>query len=115
MPANTTRDLGDMPLRIGVTSGQRQNGLREAARTRRGRDQDSSQPPRAKPTFPKDGISRRDSGARSEETASSPKQWRDVIAAIQAGVDVIATLSSSGHGTGHRAEMKDRKIALTPT
>jgi len=76
-------------------------------------------PPPPKPPFPKDGIQAAVTPAHEAKKPAfvHPNSGADVIAAIQAGVDVIAhTTPQSGPWAGSLAiEMKDRRVALTPT
>ena len=76
-------------------------------------------PPPPKPPFPQDGIRAAVTAAHEAKKPAfvHPNSGADVIAAIQAGVDVIAhTTPQSGPWIGSLAiEMKDRRVALTPT
>jgi imidazolonepropionase-like amidohydrolase len=76
-------------------------------------------PPSPKPPFPKDGIRAAVTVAHEAKKPAfvHPNSGADVIATIQAGVDVIAhTTPQSGPWDGSLAiELKDRKVALTPT
>ena len=76
-------------------------------------------PPPPEPPFPRDGIQAAVTLAHEvkKPVFVHPNSGADVIAAIEAGVDVIAhTTPQSGPWDGSlAAEMKDRKVALTPT
>jgi imidazolonepropionase-like amidohydrolase len=123
MPAdNILGILGDVPLRnLEVTS---TTEAEEAARKLLERGVDGIKihlqpPPSPKPPFPKDGILATVTAAHEAKKPVfvHPNSGADVLAAIEAGVDVIAhTTPQSGPWTGSLAiATKDRKIALTPT
>ena len=123
MPAdNILGILGDMPLRnLEVTSASE---AKEASKKLLGMGVDGIKihlqpPPPPKPPFPKDGIQAAVTLAHEvkKPVFVHPNSGADVIAAIQAGVDIIAhTTPQSGPWDGSLAvEMKDRRVALTPT
>jgi imidazolonepropionase-like amidohydrolase len=76
-------------------------------------------PPPPKPAFPRDGIRAAVTLAHesNKPVFVHPNSGADVIAAVQAGVDIIAhTTPQSGPWDASLAEaMKDRSVALTPT
>jgi predicted amidohydrolase len=123
MPAdNILGILGDMPLRNReVTSAA---AVEEASKKLLELGVDGIKihlqpPPAPKPPFPEDGIRAAVTAAHEAKKPAfvHPSTGADVIAAVQAGVDVIAhTTPQSGPWTQSLAiELKDRKVALTPT
>jgi imidazolonepropionase-like amidohydrolase len=123
MPAdNILGILGDMPLRNLEVANARE--AEEASKKLLAMGVDGIKvhlqpPPPPKPPFPKDGIQTAVTLAHEmkKPVFVHPNSVADVIAAIQAGVDVIAhTTPQSGPWDGSvAAEMKDRRVALTPT
>ena len=123
MPADTILGiLGDMPLKnLEVTNAaqaeQASKKLLEMGVD--GIKLHLQPPPPPKPPFPRDGI---EAAVKAAHEAKKPvfvhpNSGADVIAAIQAGVDVIAhtTPQSGPWDRSLAAEMKDRRVALTPT
>ncbi len=114
--------LGDMPLRnLEVTSAAEAGA---ASKKLLGMGVDGIKvhlqpPPPPKPPFPRDGIQAAVTLAHDvkKPVFVHPNSGADVIAAMQAGVDVIAhTTPQSGPWDGSlAAEMKGRRVALTPT
>jgi imidazolonepropionase-like amidohydrolase len=123
MPAdNILGILGDMPVRnLEVTSAaeaeQASKKLLEMGVD--GIKVHLQPPPPPKPPFPRDGIEAavRPAHEVKKPVFVHPNSGADVIAAIQAGVDVIAhtTPQSGPWGEALTREIKGRRVALTPT
>ena len=114
--------LGDMPLRNLEITSATEALLAANKQLERGVDGIKihlQPPPPPKPPFPGDGIRAAVTAAHEAKKLAfvHPNSGADVIAAVQAGVDVIAhTTPQSGPWDGSLAvEMKDRRVALTPT
>lgn len=123
MPADSIlRILGEMPLRnLEVRSAAE---AEEAAMKLLEKGVDGIKvhlqpPPAPQPTFPRDGIAAAVKLAHEmkKPVFLHPNSAVDVIAAIQAGVDVVAhtTPQSGPWDDSITNEIKDRKVALTPT
>jgi imidazolonepropionase-like amidohydrolase len=123
MPAdNILGILGDMPLRnLEVTSAAE---VERASKKLLEMGVDGIKvhlqpPPPPKPPFPRDGIEAAVKLAHEvkKPVFVHPNSGADVIAAIQAGVDVIAhtTPQSGPWGQALTTEIKGRRVALTPT
>jgi len=123
MPAdNILRILGDMPLKNPEVT-----NAAEAERASKnllelgvdGIKIHLQPPPPPKSGFPKDGIRAAVIAAHAAKKPAfvHPNSGADVMAAIQAGVDVIAhtTPQSGPWDTSLAVEIKDRRVALTPT
>jgi imidazolonepropionase-like amidohydrolase len=123
MPAdNILGILGDMPLRnLEVTSAAEavQASKKQIAMGVDGIKIHLQPPPPPKPPFPRDGIEAAVKPAHEvkKPVFVHPNSGADVIAAIQAGVDVIAhtTPQSGPWGEAVTGEIKGRRVALTPT
>ena len=123
MPAdNILGILGDMPLRNPEVTSAREAEQASKKLLELGVDGIKihlQPPPASKPPFPKDGIRAAITAAHEAKKPAfvHPNSGADVIAAIQAGVDVIAhTTPQSGPWAESLAiEIKDRRVALTPT
>jgi imidazolonepropionase-like amidohydrolase len=123
MPAdNILGILGDMPVRnLEVTSAaeaeQASKKLLEMGVD--GIKVHLQPPPPPNPPFPRDGIEAavRPAHEMKKPVFVHPNSGADVIAAIQAGVDVIAhtTPQSGPWGEALTREIKGRRVALTPT
>jgi imidazolonepropionase-like amidohydrolase len=123
MPAdNMLGILGDMPLRnIEVRSAPE---AEEASKKMLKLGVDGIKihlqpPPPPKPPFPRDAIQAavRPAHEMKKPTFVHPVNGADVIAAIQAGVDVVAhtTPGSGPWDDSITTGIKDRRVALTPT
>jgi imidazolonepropionase-like amidohydrolase len=123
MPAdNILGILGDMPVRnLEVTSAaqaeQASKKLLEMGVD--GIKVHLQPPPPPKPPFPRDGIQAAVTAAHEvkKPVFVHPNSGADVIAAVQAGVDVVAhsTPQSGPWDRSLAVAMKDRRVALTPT
>jgi imidazolonepropionase-like amidohydrolase len=123
MPAdNILGMLGDMPLRnleIGSALEAEEASKKQLEAGVDGIKIHLQPPPPPKPPFPRDGI---EAAVKPAHEAKKPvfvhpNSGADVIAALQAGVDVIGhtTPQSGPWGEALTREIQGRRVALTPT